>query len=395
MKKVLIIATVSGFLFQFEQEDVRILQSLGYEVHYAANEQTENYLFDRSEIERLQIKMHPVPIPKSPYMILKNRRALRMIVSLIREEGISLIHCHTPVGGMLGRLAGRACRDLNVRVIYTAHGFRFFEGAPLPGKWLYLMAERRLAHDTDALVVINREDYRNALRFCLKKGGKVYQIPGVGLDMERFRPFTEAQRREARESLGLSEDDFFLVFVGELNENKNPAVILCVSDLLRQSGYAGRTVRCGICGDGVLRDKLKRQISEMHLSDVVTMYGYCSPVTSVLGCADAMIFPSRREGLGMAALEALAMGIPVIAADNRGTREYMEHKKNGWVCDPDDVQGYADGIRFLEGLDIASREEMKRNCRSCVRRFSSERTTEIMRRVYSLADDKVSAEIRE
>ncbi|MCD7865910.1 MAG: glycosyltransferase family 4 protein [Clostridiales bacterium] len=393
MKKVLIIATVSGFLFQFEQENVRILQSLGYEVHYAANAETENYLFDSREIERLRIRMHPVPIPKSPMKLLAIRRALRMIISLIREEGISLIHCHTPVGGVLGRIAGRSCRDMNVRVIYTAHGFHFFEGAPVPGKWLYHMIEQKMAHDTDALVVINREDYQNALKFRLKKDGMVYRIPGVGLDTERFRPLTEEQCREARGKLNLSEEDFFLVFVGELNENKNPFVLLRALALLKNSDYAGRRIICGICGDGAAREKLTRQIAEMQLSDAVKMYGYCSPVAPVLGCADAMIFPSRREGLGMAALEALAMGIPVIAADNRGTREYMEHQKNGWVCEPDDVQGYADGIRFVEGLDTASREEMKRACRACVQRSSKDKTAEIMSRVYKVLDDKISAEM--
>ncbi len=389
MKKALILATVGGFLFQFEQENVRILASLGYEVHYAANLEEEVYLFDASEKKELPVRLHHLPVCKSPYRIAKNRKALKELEALIQREHFDLIHCHTPVGGRLGRLAAKGNTAWDIKTAYTAHGFHFYKGAPVPGRWIFHTVERRLAHFTDALIVINREDYENALKFRLKPGGEVVRIPGVGLDTDRYAPYTEKQRREARGKLGIPEDALFLVCVGELNKNKNQRVILEALAKMKKSYPESGSVFCGICGDGPERENLAQRIRALKLEREVTLYGYCHPVAQYIGCADAMLFPSKREGLGMAALEALAMGVPVIAADNRGTREYMHHKENGWVCRPDDVSGYADGIRYIMNLDEGSREEMKRACRESVREFTKEKTAEVMRRVYERLDREI------
>lgn len=193
-------------------------------------------------------------------------------------------------------------------------------------------------------MLINQEDYENALKFHMKKGGRVYQIPGVGLDMKKFTPLSKEEREEKRKALGLGKDDFFLVSVGELNENKNQEVILKALLRLRKKNKNLNHIRYGICGDGFFWDRIREDIRKWRLQKTVTMYGYCTHVREILGCADAMAFPSRREGLGMAALEALAVGIPVIAADNRGTREYMRSGENGVVCQWNDIEGFAGAI---------------------------------------------------
>lgn len=383
MKKILIITTISGFLDKFEKENVKILQELGYEVHYAANTDEQIYLYDETELTEMGVFIHHIDITKSPYCFLENCKALTQITDIIRKEQISVIHCHTPVGGVLGRLAGRRCRKQGVKVIYTAHGFHFYKGAPIPGRWVYHTVEKWMAYFTDILIVINEEDYKNAKKFHIKKGGSLYRIPGVGLDMEQFQPLSDTERTQGRKQLGLQEDDFFLLSVGELNQNKNQHAVLIALDQIRKSGRSITNIRYGICGDGVYREKMNTWIRELHLEDVAVMYGYCNPIRTILGCADALIFPSRREGLGMAALEALAMGIPVIAADNRGTREYMQHGKNGYVCKWDDVDSYADQIERMRSIDHIQREEMKKYCRQSVERFEKQHTNVIMREIYS------------
>lgn len=389
MKKVLILTTVSGFLSKFEKENVRILQEMGYEVHYAANFKEQNYIFDENELENMGVHTHHIDIEKSPYMLRANRKAFLELVEIIRREQVSLLHCHTPVGGLLGRLAGWACRRQDVKVVYTAHGFHFYKGAPLTERWIYYLAEKHLARFTDSLVTVNEEDYRNAGRFRLKKGGRVYCIPGVGLDMEQFRPFTADEREAARKRLGVGQEDFFLLSVGELNRNKNQHAVLLALNRMRSEGKEIGNIRYGICGDGIYREQMKAWIRELHMEGNAVMYGYCSPIQPVLGCADALIFPSRREGLGMAALEALSMGIPVIAADNRGTREYMEHGKNGYVCRWDDIGGYARGIEQMRSADEKQREALKRYCRQSAMKFEKEHTNLVMRQVYRRLDEMI------
>ncbi len=394
MKKALIVTTVSGFLLQFERENVRILQDLGYEVHYATNMHNPKYIFTEEEQDRLNVIWHDIPICQSPFRIVENFRAKKMVESLIRKEHISLIHCNNPMGGVVGRLAARKDYGWDVKVVYTAHGFHFYKGAPLPASRIYEAVERSLAHSTDALVVINREDYQNARKFTLREGGMLRRIPGVGLDMEEFAPYTDEQRLENRQKLGIQDGAFFLVCVGELNKNKNQQVIIKALDRIRNSDAESRPIFCAICGEGSERKNLEKNIQKAHLEDQIVLYGYCHPVTPIIGCADAMIFPSHREGMGMAALEALAMGIPVIAADNRGTREYMLHRENGWLCGPDDVDEYVRGIKYLMELSPGEMQEMRKTCRESVKDFSKEKTNGVMQALYERLDHEICAAMK-
>ncbi len=385
MKKVLIITTVSGFLYKFEMENVKLLQELGYEVHYAANRYVPNYIYDESELERNGIVFHHIDIAQSPYERKMNKKALGQLAAIIEKEDIRLIHCHTPVGGMLGRLAGKKYAGRGVKVIYTTHGFHFYKGAPKSTYMMFYMAEKYLAKYTDVIITINSEDYSNARKFRMREGGMVYKIPGVGIDLEAFQPMGEEERREARRSLGISSDTFFLISVGEFSRNKNHISVINMLKKMQEDGSLGN-LRYGICGDGYYREELEQAVRQNGLSDVVTFYGYRTPVQPVLGCADAFIFPSRREGLGMAAVEALAMGIPVIAADNRGTREYMIPEENGYINKWDDVDSYIKNLQALRTLSPERLKKMKDYCRGSVEQFDKKNTALIMSGIYERTD---------
>lgn len=382
-KRILILTTTRDFLGKFEQGNVKILQEKGFEVHYAANMEEPHYPADEERLRALGVQIHPIAIARSPFMVADNEKALRQIMQLIRRYDIQAIHCHTPVGGLLGRLAGELCREQGLVVMYTAHGFHFYKGAPAMNQLVYYQVEKQLARYTDILIVINEEDYRSARKFRLKRGGHLYKIPGEGLDTAVFRPLPQAERHQLRQRLGIAEGTFFLVSVGELNENKNHRIVLEALAKIRQRKKDGLPIRYGICGDGFFRERIEGWIREMGLADTVTLYGYCTNVPEILGCADASVFPSRREGLGMAGLESLAMGVPVIAADNRGTREYMEHGKNGYVCRWDDADGFARGIETLRALSPQARAAMAAHCRDTVRPFEKRYAGALMRRIYA------------
>ncbi|CCX37723.1 putative uncharacterized protein [Clostridium sp. CAG:1013] len=165
-------------------------------------------------------------------------------------------------------------------------------------------------------------------------------------------------------------------------------VLEALSILKRRPGGLSR-IRYGICGEGFARPRLEREIRDRGLDGTVTLYGYRPDVPRLLGCADATVFPSRREGLGMAGLESLAMGVPVLAADNRGTREYMVHGKNGLIYPWDDPAGFARGIALLRGMDPHRREELSRRCVDSVAPFDRTKARTAMKAVYREMDRKV------
>lgn len=384
MKKILILATVGGFLEQFEKHNVSLLQADGYEVHYAANLEHMNYLYSMEQLQRRHVVMHHIDIQKSPFKLRKNNKVLKEILKILQEEEIHLIHCHTPVGGLLGRLAAKRCRadGWNIKVIYTAHGFHFYQGAPLPASCLYYLVERWLARETDVLITINSEDFQRAERWKFHDGGRAVCVPGVGLDMDYFFPVSEEEKYRKRALLNVPEETCLFLSVGELNRNKNHLNVLRALNKLKKDGRDLTHIHYGICGEGSYRKKLQTYVFKHHLKETVNFFGYCENIKDYLACADFSVFPSRREGLGMAALEALSMGIPVLAADNRGTREYMKNGINGFVCSWKDVNGYKTLLQRMADLAEEELESMKTNCRNTVNRFAWSNTEEIMRHVY-------------
>ena len=370
MKKILLVATVGGFIPQFELNDVRLLNEAGCQVHYAANFNYSVYDVTDELLKEHQIIKHQLDIAKSPFKFVTNYRAYKVLKSLIEENNIDMLHCHTPVGGLVARLAAARSRK-KTKVIYTAHGFHFYKGAPFLNWCTYYVVERILARYTDALITINEEDFKCANDFHLRKYGKVYKIPGVGLDIDRF-----GKNECDCEYKKIEKKNFKLITIAELNKNKNHRnVIEAIARLGRDDIYYD------IYGAGPNKKYLHRLIHELHMEKYIKLRGYTKQPEVVLRHADCFVFPSLREGLGMAALEAMATGLPVIAKDNRGTREYMRHGYNGYVCKVGTVEEYENAIKKMVMLEN-DRKRMGKNARKTAERFDIKHTEETMRLVY-------------
>lgn len=382
MNKILYVTTISGFLPQFEMNDVRIMQQMGYEVHYASNFANQMYTFDEKELAADGIILHHIDIEKKPTRVFREFKAIRQIKRIIEEENISIVHCHNPMGGVCARIAAHHSSN-RPYVIYTGHGLHFYKGAPAANWLFYYPVEKLMARMSDVIVTINREDYDTVKnRFKLKKGGYAEQIPGVGLDMDRFDVRKELAAR-VREELHVPQGAFHIVTAAELNGNKNQqAVIEAVAGLPQKDIYYT------ICGRGADEEKLRGLIGRLGLSDRVRLIGFRTDMERVLQSADVFAFPSMREGLGMAAVEALACGVPVICADNRGTREYVKDGVNGIVCSENSAGCMRAALARLYG----DREYLLRlagQCRDSVRRFGTDNTMKIMKQVYTTADKAV------
>ncbi len=377
MKKALIVSSTGGFLSQFLDNDVNLLQERGYEIHYASDFQNPIYEFDEDLLKKKGIVFHSITLHKKPWHFIQNARGLIQLIGIIKKEKIDLVHCHNPVGGMLGRLSA-FCSGRRPYVIYTAHGFHFFEGAPIAYWIIFYPIERILALFTDVIITINREDFNRAGNFHLKRGGFVELMGGVGLDTERFHPRKKI-RDEVRRELNIPEHAFHIVTAAELNDNKNHMVILEALKLL-----SDKDILYSICGRGTKQEELLGYIRRNRLGDTVHLLGYRTDMERVLQSADAFVFPSKREGFGMAAVEALGCGVPVIAADNRGTREYMKNHINGIVCDSEDVNAFAYAINDLKN-DDEKRAGYAINALKYSKEFSKASSKEKLRKIYDRA----------
>lgn len=314
--------------------------------------------------------MNEVPLIRSPYN-LKNILAYKTLCKLIKEKNFDTIFCHEPVGGAMGRLAGHKC---NCKVIYTAHGFHFYKGAPLLNWLLYYPVEKWLARYTDVLITINQEDYAFAKRkMKLRNGGKVYYVPGVGIDNHKFSKATidmSAKRRE----LGIPEDAVLLLSVGELNNNKNhETVIRAIADMNLYYIIAGR---------GELQDKLENFIDTQKLRGRVKLLGFRSDVKELYEAADIFVFPSFREGLSLSLMEAMASGLPCVASRIRGNVDLIEDGINGFLCNPQDVSEFAEKINVL-AANAALREKMGRTNLMTIQNFDTETVIREMQNIYA------------
>ena len=338
MKKVLFVTHVGDFVPQFEMNNVRCLQKMGYEVHYAANFQLSSYGNKGERLKDSGVVCHFVPFERSP-LSPSNIRAYRSLSKLLAEQKFALIHCHTPMGGVVARLAGKKYRRRGTKILYTAHGFHFYKGAPLINWLLYYPVEKFLSRFTDVQITINQEDYERAQRFHARK---VVRIPGVGIDTEALGQKVLENRGAFRRELGVGDDDICLLSVGELDENKNHRTVL---EALRQMDRTG--IRYLICGKGELQEELQKKIVDEDLADTVTLLGYRNDIDSIYEAADILIFPSYREGLSAALMEAMAKGLPVIASRIRGNVDLIVDGKGGLLADPGKPEQFAAGIRRL------------------------------------------------
>ena len=278
-----------------------------------------------------------IPFERNP---LKpgNVKAYRMLRKIIEKEQFVLIYCHTPVGAMLARLAGISARKRETKVIYMAHGFHFYNGAPLLNWMIYYPAEKFLSRFTDGLITINQEDYRRAQKF---HAGKTILIPGVGIDLDKFQK-KEPTRQEIRNKLGIPESKIILMSVGELTKRKNHMVM--IEALARLKEY---DILYVICGDGPLKAQLRAKAEELGVRDRLKLLGFRKDIAELHKAADIFVFPSLQEGLPVALMEAMASGLPIVASKIRGNEDLISNNQGGYLVSPTDSEQVAKAIEKM------------------------------------------------
>lgn len=295
---------------------------------------------------------------------------------LEEHPDVDVIHCNTPIGGVLGRICGK---KYGRKVIYMAHGFHFYKGAPLLNRTLFKFIERGMAHKTDCLITINQEDYEAAKKFKLNKGGQVYKVNGVGIDIQSFESIT-VDKTEKRRSLGLSDDAFIGIVVGDLNDNKN------VGTIINALPDTPRNVHVLICGFGPNEHLLKQQTVKLGVSDRCHFLGFRTDVKELLLMSDVFLFASKREGLPRSTMEAMLAGLPCVVSRIRGNVDLIIDGEGGCLVSPLDDKGFAEAITRLK-LDEDLRKRFGAFNQERIKFFDIEKVKQQMLEIYKAVID--------
>lgn len=370
MKKILFVATVVRLhLNLFHLPYLRWFHEQGWQVDVAANNDYED---PRDCVIPCCDHHYVLPFERSPFK-RGNLEAYRQLKALLNREHYDIIHCHTPVGGVVARLAAGSTRNKGTKVLYTAHGFHFYSGAPVLNWMLYYPIERFLSRRTDMLITINDEDFRRAKCFHAKA---VEQVNGVGIDLSRFTEASGEQKAVVRRELGLKEGDIFAFTAGNLDPGKNHKTLLQAVALLNDPAF-----HLVLAGNGPLHDALAAMARELGVEDRVHLLGFRRDVYRLCSCADMFLFASRREGLSVSLMEAMACGLPIVASTIRGNTDLIDPGQGGFLVPPDDAEGFADAIRKILA-DPQLREQMRHHNLRKIQTYSLEAVTEQMARLY-------------
>lgn len=346
MKKMLYILNIANRVNNFSYTSMKAAQALGFDYHIAGN---WKYATDQERVEderKYGIHIYQIDFIRTPYHI-GNIKAYKQLKEIVEREKFDVIHCNTPIGGVVGRLIGKSCKIPTV--IYQAHGFHFYNGAPLFNWMIYYPIERWLAHYTDALITINQEDYQRAQSLKLRNHGKVYYVPGVGIDVEQYK-HRNNERESKRLELGLSENDIAVISAGDLINRKNYKVSIEAIAKAKNP-----KIHYFICGEGNQREELEKMVQKEGLKNNVHFLGFRKDIKQLLYASDIFLITSLQEGLPRSLLEAMASGLPCVVSNIRGNTDLVVDKENGYLIKQDDACGFATALNTL-----ASDPELRR-----------------------------------
>lgn len=366
MKKVLFVATIAEHFYYFHLPYFKMFHDIGWKVHVACS--------GEMELENCD-KLFNLPIQRSPFSF-SNIKSYKMLKKIINDNHYDIIHCHTPVGGILARLAAGEQRKKSTKVIYTAHGFHFYKGAPLLNWLLYFPIEYIMSKKTDCLITINEEDYKIAKKML--KAKRVELVNGVGYNTQKFYSISLEEKNELKCSYNCNKNETILIYVAEMNKNKNQGMLIKAVKILKEKGF---NIKLLIVGSDNYNKKYISLAENSGVSQNIDFLGHREDTDKLLHISDICVASSIREGLPVNIMEALACGLPVVCSSNRGHRVLIKEDYNGYLIPIDDSELMAVRIEEL----IINKElynKVSENAIDSVKPFSKESVVKEMEKIY-------------
>lgn len=378
MKRVLITTALAGFIRSFLKNDIKILQSMGYEIHCAANKNHEGVGEIEDFFRENNIIFHQIDFSSNNPISLQTIIAYRQLKELSLKYDFNLIHCHTPIAGAIARMVFRKKRENGIKVLYTTHGFYFHKVSSKKTWIIFRTIEDFMSRFSDMIITINNEDFENAKKMHCNK---VRYINGVGVDTNKFIN-CKVNREKYRQSIGVDKDEFMLLSVGELSNRKNHQIVIKALGKLALPNSV-----FVICGNAMTEKATTDELKKLAIKENVKLLllGLRKDIPEICKCTDIGVISSTREGLGLAGIEILASGTPLVASGVHGIMDYMEDGKTGYICNPYSVDDFANAIIKLSDNEI--RFNMKDDCIIMARKFDKYISYNQMHEIYSEVDE--------
>lgn len=325
----------------FSRSSLEAANEMGWQLHMGIN---RNHPEKINSLD-LNISFYDQHCYRNIFAFRDNLKAYKNLCHYLKcNPQIEIIHCNTPIGGVVGRLVGKKFKK---KVIYTAHGFHFFKGASMFYRTVLKWIEQRLAKYTDVLITINKEDFESAKKFNLKTGGKVVKVSGVGIDLSQY---DNVESNNILLNLKLPSDSIIAICMGDLVKRKNYEISIRALAICNHP-----RLHFLICGNGPEMNRLKELAKSLGVLSHVHFLGFRRDIKELLKISNFFLFSSLQEGLPRSTMEAMAMGLPCICSDIRGNRDLIDKGKGGFLISPKDADGFANDITTLiENPDLAN-----------------------------------------
>lgn len=333
MAKRILVSSTDLMMVQFLLPHIKHLSENGYIVDIACSNVGERVEEIKEKTSGIINNFHLIGTVRSP-LSLKNLKGYKDMKNVIENNNYDYIWTNEPVMGVVTRLAARKKRKAKtLRVLYMAHGFHFYKGAPIINWLLFYPIEYLASFMTDMLVTINIEDFERSKKLHAKK---VKYIHGIGINTERL---SKIGKTDIRKELGLNKDSFLVLSVGELNKNKNQKVIIKALGEIKNDN-----IHYVLCGKGAEKENLENLAKECGIENNTHFLGYRNDVVDICTNADLFVMPTYREGLGLAALEAMYCSLTIIGSNNRGLKDIVVEDQSGYLCGADDYHAFKEAI---------------------------------------------------
>ncbi len=368
MKKILILTSVASMILQFNLNNIETLINLNFKVIVISNfksgstvslekiDYLKKFLLDR------KVEFFHINIYRNPFNIL-NIFSFFHTLHLVKKLRINIIHSQSPVGGIFGRLISYF---LNLKSIYTAHGFHFYKGSSFLSWLIYYPIEKILSLFTDDLIVMNNEDFKFATKRLPYKN--LSYIPGIGIKNKQH-----VIKRFLENNLS---SPVLIVSTGELINRKNH---LASIDIVSKLDF---DYIFYILGKGKLYKKINSKINRLNLNEKIKLIGYTPNVREYLQGADIFLFTSKQEGLPVSLLEAMDEGSICIASNIRGNNDIITNMVDGFLVDNSSLTNYVDLINLIKKNKFDLRK-ISQNAQKKARKFNIEIINIEMKKIYS------------
>ena len=380
MKRVLMLASVASMIDQFNMPNIALLQKLGYEVDVACNFIEGNTCSDarvaelKQKLQDMHVRCYQIDFARNIKHMGQNMKALWQVEALMKQNTYEFCHCHSPIGGVVTRIAGHRTRT---KVIYTAHGFHFYQGAPVMNWLVYYRVEKMLSRWTDVLITINHEDYKLAKKkFKMKK---LTYVPGIGIDTQR-EGLSQKEKEEKRKELGIPQAAFLITNAAEFTPNKNQKTVIEAIEQLHNPN-----IYFVMCGIGEKKAELEQYVKEHGLEEHIRFVGFRNDLHEILQTSDCFVLSSFREGLSVALMEAMAEGLPVVCSRIRGNVDLIKDGKGGILVSPENKEDYEAAFRKLYEMkhkELAAFQRLGKINAENVKSFGRSAVERLMENVY-------------